>query len=84
MIIMLLLQRAIRIWPAVILAAKRTESVMGRMIWLTVSTSTMKLDRAIGVLRGTKWLKKCCVLFFNLNSTRPVHKGSLKLSEISM
>lgn len=33
--------KAIRMWPAVMLAASRTERVMGRIICLTVSIKTI-------------------------------------------
>jgi len=56
--LMLFLQRDIKICPAVIFAAKRTERVMGRIIWLTVSIITINWERGSGVLKGTKCLKK--------------------------
>ena len=41
--------------PAIILAARRTASVPGRIKFLTDSINTMKDIRAIGVLSGTRW-----------------------------
>lgn len=49
-----LLASAIRIWPAVIFAANRTDRVMGRINCLTDSINTINCDRAIGVPLGTK------------------------------
>lgn len=44
-----------RRWPAIILAAKRTANVPGRITLLTVSIRTMKGIRIPGVPKGTKW-----------------------------
>jgi hypothetical protein len=57
-IVTVLLQSAIRMWPAVIFAARRTERVIGRISWLTLSIITMNWERGRGVLRGTRWLRK--------------------------
>lgn len=43
-------------WPAIILAANRTERVIGRIIFEIVSIKTIKNLRAIGVPNGTKWV----------------------------
>jgi|ERR1043165_1059718 hypothetical protein len=42
-------------WPAIIFAVRRTESVIGRIIRLIISTQTINGDMAVGVPRGTKW-----------------------------
>ena len=44
--------------PATIFAASRTDSVIGRIIFLTISINTIKGINTIGVPRGTKWAKK--------------------------
>lgn len=73
------LAKAIKIWPAVILAARRTDNVIGRIICLTDSISTMNCDSAIGVPVGTKWARKCCVFFLRENNTKANQKGILSL-----
>ena len=55
-------QRAIRIWPAVMLAHSRTDSVMGRISCLIDSIITINWERARGVERGTRCLRKLLVL----------------------
>lgn len=67
--------RAIKIWPAVILAARRIDSVIGRISCLIVSIKTINWDRANGVLRGTKWLRKLFVLFLKVKKNKPSQKG---------
>jgi len=42
-------------WPAIMLAANRTDSVIGRIIFLTISIQTINDIRATGVPWGTKW-----------------------------
>jgi len=42
-------------WPAIIFADSRIDKVKGRIKFLIVSIITMKGQRTIGVLRGTKW-----------------------------
>lgn len=48
-------KRVISRWPATILAISRTDRVMGRIIFLTDSISTIKGIRTEGVLWGTIW-----------------------------
>lgn len=52
--------------PAIILAASRTERVIGRMIFLTNSINTIKGINTGGVPDGTKWARKCVILFTRL------------------
>lgn len=42
-------------WPATILADKRTERVIGRIIFLTSSINTIKFISWEGVPEGTMW-----------------------------
>lgn len=41
--------------PATMFAMRRTASVMGRIICLITSISTMKFIRAVGVPKGVRW-----------------------------
>lgn len=77
---MLFAHRAIKMWPAVILADRRTESVIGRISCLAVSIITINCDRAKGVLRGTKWLKKWLVFLEALKIIKDIQKGRAKHS----
>ena len=43
--------------PATILAANRTDKVIGRIILLTISINTINGINTIGVPNGTKWAK---------------------------
>lgn len=67
-------RRVIRRCPAIIFAVRRTQSVMGRMIFLVISISTMNLIRAPGVPCGTKCDNIWFVFF--------VHPNRLILSHI--
>jgi len=51
-------------WPATILAARRTDRVIGRIKFLTSSITTISGIRTSGVPAGTKWAKN---LFMALN-----------------
>jgi hypothetical protein len=66
------------------LAASRTERVIGRISWLMLSIITINWERGSGVLRGTKCLKKCVVFFVILKITIPSHKHRALLNVISM
>lgn len=61
--------------PAIILAAKRTESVIGRIIFLTNSMSTIKGIRTAGVPVGTRCAKKSVRLLISLNRIKASHSG---------
>jgi len=50
-------------WPATILADSRIDKVIGRIMLLTVSISTIKFIKAKGVLVGTMWDSILFVLF---------------------
>jgi len=69
------LHKAIKICPAVMFADSRTDRVIGRIIWLTDSISTINCERAIGVLRGTRCLRKWLVLLIMLKTINPIHIG---------
>jgi len=71
----------IRICPAVMLAQRRTERVMGRIIWLTVSITVMNWERGRGVDRGTICLKKDLVFKNIENKIKAVQKGKANLNE---
>lgn len=45
-------------WPAIILAVKRKVKAIGRIKFLSNSTNTINLIRAIGVPAGIRWFKK--------------------------
>lgn len=66
-------------WPAVMLAAKRTDKVIGRIICLTVSIITINCDKGNGVLSGTKWLKKWCLFLLDLKRIKLIQKGKANL-----
>jgi len=55
--------RAIKRCPATILAANRTDRVIGRISLLTISIITIKGINATGVPRGTKCEKKKFILY---------------------
>lgn len=44
-------------WPATMLAANRTDKVIGRIRFLESSISTIKGAKNIGVPLGTRWAK---------------------------
>ena len=50
-------------WPATMLAANRMDSVIGRIIFLTVSITTIIGIRKEGVPKGTRWANK--LLYWN-------------------
>lgn len=67
--------RAIKMWPAVMFADKRTDNVIGRIIWLALSIMTINWERAKGVLSGTRWLRKWFVLYVDLKIIKANQKG---------
>lgn len=69
-------KRVIKRCPAIILAARRTAKVPGRIILLMVSITTMKGIRAAGVLWGTKWANMCLEWFTQPNNIKETHKGA--------
>lgn len=72
-----------RRWPAIIFAAKRTERVIGRIIFLTSSIMTIKGIKAGGVPIGTKWAKNEVKLFTKLKIIKLSHKGRAKVKVIA-
>jgi len=60
--------------PATILAERRIESVIGRMILLINSMMTIKFIRALGVPVGTVCANMCLVLLVQPKIIRPLHK----------
>ena len=69
------LSSTINRWPATILAANRTERVMGRIKALTSSIKTMKGLRAAGLPKGTKWANIFWVFLTQAKITWPTHRG---------
>jgi len=61
------------------LAANRTDSVIGRIIFLIISIHTMNDINATGVPWGTKWASICKVLFIHPNSMNEIHNGRAKV-----
>lgn len=51
--------KVIKIVPVVILADNRTDIVRGRIIILTISTSTIKGLNILGVPLGSRWIIVC-------------------------
>lgn len=49
-------------WPAVILAIKRTDKVIGRIKFLTLSIITINIIKSLGVPKGNKWANIWLVL----------------------
>ena len=65
------------------LAASRTERVIGRIIFLTISIKTMNGIKAGGVPKGTRWAKNSVSLLINLYTINPNHKGRANESVIA-
>lgn len=61
-------------WPAIRLAVKRTHNVIGRIIFLVNSMSTINIIRGIGVPCGNKCLNIWFVFFIQPNLTIQVQK----------
>ena len=61
-------------------AASRIERVIGRIICLAVSIKTINCERNMGVLNGTKCLRKWFGLFIILKIINPNQKGRAKES----
>lgn len=71
-------RRWIKRCPLIILAVKRTDKVIGRMMFLTVSIITMKKLRAIGEPIGTKWAITILNLLINENKVKVIQNGKAK------
>jgi len=65
----ILLKRVRRRCPAIILAARRTERVRGRINLLILSIRTIKGIRSLGVPLGTRWAS-----IFTEDCTQPYKK----------
>jgi len=60
--------------PAIILAAKRTAKVKGRIIDLMISIKTIKGINTLGVPLGTKWAIKELKVFDKANTIKLSHR----------
>lgn len=74
----LLAKRVSNRWPAIILAAKRTDKVKGRIIVLISSIITIKGINAAGVPRGTRWANMEEGVLTEANIMWPNHRGRAK------
>jgi len=79
----ILLSRLNRRCPATMLAASRTERVMGRIASLIDSMNTIKKERLIGVPNGVRWQNMLFVKFSHPYSMYISHRGRLSLREIT-
>lgn len=68
--------------PAIILAANRTDKVMGRIKFLTVSMKTIKKDNIIGVPKGTKCVNIWLVILIQPYIKNKNQKGSAKVKVV--
>lgn len=62
-----LLRSSINKCPATILAVNRTDKVIGRMIFLTISMTNIKLIKGRGVPMGIVWINMCFVINLQAN-----------------
>ena len=69
-------KRVIRRCPAIMLAAKRTARVPGRIILLIVSIITINGIKAAGVLWGTRWANICFEWLIQPNNIKESHNGA--------
>lgn len=65
-------------WPLIIFAINRTDNVIGRIRFLTVSMITMKELSKIGEPKGTKWVINLLNLFNILKIINLNHKGKAR------
>lgn len=65
--------------PATMLAANRTDNVIGRIKFLISSMITIKGIRAVGVPRGIKWERAVDGVLNQNQKTCPSHKGRAML-----
>jgi len=70
--------------PATMLAVSRTDKVMGRMTFLTISIRNMKLMRASGVPMGMVWINMCFVINLQAKIIIINHKENANENEILM
>lgn len=71
-------------WPAIMLAARRTARVPGRITFLIVSINTIKGMSTDGVPWGTKWANICWVWLIHPETINVTHKGIDKERVITM
>lgn len=71
-------RRWINKWPLIIFAIKRTDKVIGRIKFLTVSIKTIKNLKKIGDPKGTRWAIIILVLFITKKIIILIHKGKAK------
>lgn len=71
-------RRVSRRCPAIMFAANRTESVIGRIMFLTISIITIKGINTGGVPLGTKWAKKFVILLIILYRINLTQRGKAK------
>jgi hypothetical protein len=64
--------------PAIILAASRTDKVIGRIILLIISINTIKGINGAGVPIGTRCARKSVMLLIILNIMKLTQKGRAK------
>lgn len=64
--------------PLIILAARRTERVIGRIKFLTVSIITIKNLNIIGDPNGTRWAIIILNLLIKENKIKVIQKGKAK------
>jgi hypothetical protein len=60
-------------WPATMFAERRIDKVIGRIMFLVNSISTMKFIRASGVPVGTVWANMCFVLLNHPKIIMAIH-----------
>lgn len=70
-------------WPAIILAARRTDRVIGRIMFLIISIITMKGIKGAGVPIGTRWARNSVMLLIILNIINLIQKGRASESVIA-
>ena len=66
-------------WPATMLAANRTERVIGRIKFLIVSIRTIKGIKTLGVPRGTRCLRKKFKSLIKIVITAVIQSTNAKL-----
>lgn len=64
----------IKRWPAIKLAVKRTQSVIGRIILLTISIMTINIIRRVGVPWGKRCASICLVFLIHPNIIKDSQK----------
>lgn len=74
----ILFSKVSRRCPAIIFAARRTERVIGRIIFLVVSINTIKEERGIGVLFGTRCENILFVLLIHPKIIVVNHRGKAR------